>query len=569
MGGGGGKILDSPKTGDNSEFEGGDDLKNDDQKDTAWENPTYKTFEEYYSDFNISKETITEKDYTGKGSLSNPYVVHSTKGFLYLMNYEVSNISLTNKYLELACDIVLNDETFDKDGNVYGGDGVVYNWDNPNADNDNKESYLYFNGKNHKIIGFYAKNDDSATGGSRKRLFPAKIYSFENVDFENVFMYGGGCENVGIISSSVTKISKVSFLSGFVVGKGGETSVFASYADYIYDSVNYVDVYSYYQGASGFIYKIRKEVKNCINYGNIFIEKTGTSSSNGRGGGLVQNMEPGALIEDCVNYGNVIQPEAHQGGGIVAWAVGTIKNCINYGKICGNGAIGGIVGYKSDSNLSILNCENYGELSVSNKSASGAILGSSCYNDTTDIFIENCYVVLSDGVPIVGNCTNTKNISKSSLSLTNCKADVFDNNLSRVLCLSGSHYNEFRQYNISNIEINIYGTGNKEISLIFNKNSLKNNYFVKNIVINIANENAKFTPLSNNNTNSRTVNVDGLIVNQAGNRCYYGVDFSGFYCDWKSGNIGLKALNGKGFYQGSVSESVLQEKGFVKKVFPA
>ena len=68
-----------------------------------------------------------------------------------------------------------------------------------------------------------------------------------------------------------------------------------------------------------------------------------------------------------------------------------------------------------------------------------------------------------------------------------------------------------------------------------------------------------------------TWNIGSIIqdtVNNSGKatKTFYGTDFSGFYTDWKSGEIEIKALSGKGFYQVSVTEEMLLAKGFVKKV---
>ena len=59
--------------------------------------------------------------------------------------------------------------------------------------------------------------------------------------------------------------------------------------------------------------------------------------------------------------------------------------------------------------------------------------------------------------------------------------------------------------------------------------------------------------------------VDGVIVQGKTFLHYYGQDFSGFYVDFKTGRIGLKALSGKGFYQGKVTEELLISRGYVKK----
>ena len=59
--------------------------------------------------------------------------------------------------------------------------------------------------------------------------------------------------------------------------------------------------------------------------------------------------------------------------------------------------------------------------------------------------------------------------------------------------------------------------------------------------------------------------VDGCVVCFSDKSYYYGSDFSGFYVDYKTGRLGLKALSGKGFYQGKVTEEYLISKGYRKK----
>ncbi len=154
MGGGGQNSLDSPKTPKNDSFDS--DKNKDylsDKKDTSLEEETeeyivsYKEFTDYFTNF-----AITEKDLTGTGTLSDPYVVHSTNGFLHLSDSSRSG-SLNNKKIVLNCDIVLNDEVFDEEGNPSEGDGVVFKWD-PIGTGTN----LIIDGQGHSIKGLYINN---------------------------------------------------------------------------------------------------------------------------------------------------------------------------------------------------------------------------------------------------------------------------------------------------------------------------------------------------------------------------------------------------------------------------
>ena len=152
------------------------------------------------------------------------------------------------------------------------------------------------------------------------------------------------------------------------------------------------------------------------------------------------------------------------------------------------------------------------------------------------------------------------------ITISDCRVDVFANDLSNVRCLFVAFNHKNLQLNITNVEVNILGTGIKSITLIWNKSSLdKDKLNIKNILINIADGNVKFKPSNHSNESNLAMNLNGIVVNQKDNMIYYGSDFSGFYCDWKTGKLGLKALSGKGFYQGTVTEQTLINKGYTKK----
>ena len=67
------------------------------------------------------------------------------------MKYDYSKIRLENKYVELGCDIVLNDEIFDKNGNASGGDGVIYKC---SLFAESLAKNIKINGQGHCIKGF-------------------------------------------------------------------------------------------------------------------------------------------------------------------------------------------------------------------------------------------------------------------------------------------------------------------------------------------------------------------------------------------------------------------------------
>ncbi len=61
---------------------------------------------------------------SGSGSSTDPYII-STPGELYWALVAGPDASRNNKYYKLSCDIVLNDITVDKDGNIKNADGAL------------------------------------------------------------------------------------------------------------------------------------------------------------------------------------------------------------------------------------------------------------------------------------------------------------------------------------------------------------------------------------------------------------------------------------------------------------
>ena len=67
----------------------------------------YREYDDYFYDYDISSST-TKQTLSGDGTLTNPFVANSTEAFLYL----ATCYDLKSKYIELGCDIVLNEENW-------------------------------------------------------------------------------------------------------------------------------------------------------------------------------------------------------------------------------------------------------------------------------------------------------------------------------------------------------------------------------------------------------------------------------------------------------------------------
>ena len=85
---------------------------------------------------------------------------------------------------------------------------------------------------------------------------------------------------------------------------------------------------------------------------------------------------------------------------------------------------------------------------------------------------------------------------------------------------------------------------------------------LRNILININQGNLKAIE---RNKHYEVYNIENLIINQEGEKQYYGSNFSGFYFSWRTGKVGLVALDGRGQFQGAIDEEWLKGKGYEKK----
>ena len=92
---------------------------------------------------------------------------------------------------------------------------------------------------------------------------------------------------------------------------------------------------------------------------------------------------------------------------------------------------------------------------------------------------------------------------------------------------------------------------------------------MKNIYINANAKIAEDKTLICSSINDSEISAVGFLINNefidSEEKSYYGSDFSGYYYSWRTGKIGLKALDGIGTFQGEVNEETLQNMGFEKK----
>ncbi len=493
---------------------------------------------------------VTSEDLTGTGSSTDPYVVHSTNGFLYLTNNSMSKISLGSKFLELNCDIILNDETFDEDGNPSGGNGVVYFW-KPIERTD----YAVINGNLFKISGFYFFNENQ----NDAYLFGRSTYNcIKNLVFDNVFNKAGN--NVALFNR-IVEAENCILLKGCVSGKR-TVAPFVRFVKYIKDCKN----------------------NNFINFSN------DTNSS--YVSGLVSQVDANGIIKNCYNYSDVIGGQYV--GGIVSYSHYdrvSIINSHNFGNIKATYYVGGITSAIISGSLNIIDCCNYGSIVVADGSSIGGCIGYT----TAKLYIEN----FASFGNIIANEGSGGGFVGAIYKYNQNSADVviknsiveFKGNTSCVSGFIGSMTHDAK-CTIKDSVFRDHNFVSNGVQYLINRVVNETNLNIKNLYIDIKSQtNSSFyifkTVKSEKEVNLEyiycNINCDGanlkilndvvyknlktlsLIICGYNNNFYYGSDFSGFYFSWRTGQIGLVALDGRGSFQGAVTEEWLKNRGFEKK----
>ena len=562
MGGGGANSLNSPNSAGNSDFDG-------DNNDTniTWTEPTYKTYDDYFADFNITKETITENDLTGNGSATNPYIVHSTKGFLWLSNYSLSKIWLANKYFQLACDIILNDETFDESGSPSGGDGVIYNWQSITS-----ATEASFNGCNYSIVGLYLKTEETSYRG----LFYCGSMNIVGLKFENVFIDAKWSSPIG---GQNHIIENCEVLSGTIIGADRVGGI-CSFPLIIKNSNNFATVKVTGLSAAGICAYLKQGglLEYCENYGTIYGGEKESYIS-----GLCAVSYENTSIKNCQNYGDLFATN-QSAGGILARALKNIyiSNCVNYGDIVAGRMMGGILGQQDESGITISNCKNFGSIGntslFSGEIAGRVLMSCSIINcsaweggrkpfiggvnteySSANIEVVDCMYIsknlTSRSVLIGGTVQKENSLFTLNISVKDCVFDIIGDVEIVYFVFS---YTKINSLEITNTEIK---TNDKRLYLLYGSTKT---LIMKNIIV--SSSNTREYVFSVMDEGDIVKQIEGLLFVGATKKHYISDDFSGFYVDYKTGKIGLKALSGKGFYQGKVTEEWLESKGFEKKV---
>ena len=526
------------------------------------------SYNEYFLDNNITKETIKIHKIPNAKELSVPesptyfqydivncgdiyYYVYSSEGFMYLFNFALSEINLNNKFVEIQKDIYINNERFDKNGQAIGGDRTVYQW-SPNV----RGTLLTIDGNGHTIHGLYYNNPER----NHFAMFYSSgntVQSIENLTIANYYIKVANHST--ILAYNVKYLKNCHILGGTFSISGGN--------------------------AAGLAYKIINQATNCSNEADIL----GSRQTSG----LFYTSGDNLVLEDCINYGDILGDWGTAGiFGQLSILKAKLKNCDNYGSIVGTSHTAGLIGIMQQKAFvcEFVDCDNFGKVDGTGSNAAGFIAYAEGHFTFENCRSEGTIVSTGEKGMFVSRITNNVMTSDMYYSFVNCSAKVSSNSalVYGGNTLKADTYIMFKNIKVTqetadksmkyilvnfqndrvfvqaeNIEINIRCAGFQGV-LCYKEAKLKN--INLNVLCKDYTQRQPYQYLSN----SVLTNVEGVVItiNKSSIpvvKYYYGTDFSNYYCDWKSGEIGLKALSGKGFYQSTLTEQMLIEKGYTKK----
>ncbi len=512
-GGGGGNSLDDPSAGKKTP---------ENTQETTY---TFKTYEDYFIDYEIP-ETLK-----GDGSKQKPYQVENLEDFLCL-----TTMNCRSKYIEIKHDVFLNDETFDEKGNPSGGDGVVYNWDKSFTLN----QMVSLDGYSNTIFGLYINTSISTS------LFGYSAFTeIKNLNVDNFYACVG--EQSSVLTKEANKLKNCKIKKGYASSTKPQVSALCRWAGLVENCENYANIKGV-DFVSGLVHNARS-LTNCSNYGEIY------GAGSNVAGLLVNPNCENLLFVDCSNHGK-IKGYNHVGGFAPIFAARNSNfefiNCVASGKIETTYTVasatyaGGFVA-TSYSKIAFINCNNQATISTNNGYYSGFFIGAS----KKEVYVKDCQVdvcaLTKSGSCLVGR-------GEKELYVDGC--DIVIRNYSYVnnpLLFVSQGVTK-----VSNVNIKLFTDKEKEV--VYLAGSVGENSSFSNINL--------FTnfDISTFKVASKSVVVQkGIVVQSKNLLFYYGNNFSGFYFSWRTGQIGLVALDGRGSFQGSIDEEWLLNKGFEKK----
>ncbi len=390
----------------------------------------------------VSYLSAAESFAGGSGTENDPFQI-SEAGHLVLLHEmlekeaQVGNFddTYTKGYYIITADISLNDTS---DFGNWSKNAPEYGW---KSIGNNFAGVLDGNG--HKITGMFIDADGVQTETYKDYygLFAELSGAVKNLTVENSYIRASGSTaNVGTIAGyaanaviencnadTVIELYQADSVGG-IAGIGGNITACTFTGDITQLDDSFVHIGGI-AGSSG-------NISDC--------SFAGTLSGKGYTGGIVGY---GTNVKNCVNKGNISGDTA---GGIIGrvYAVGTnpeiedpqfiIENCINEGTVTATVLAGGIVGWigndESDISVSVINCENKGQLK-GDESVAG-IIGKLSVERSGIMKIENCTnnvdisgkgktggiiaeisgaILHQEGTVLISSCKNLADITSESL----------------------------------------------------------------------------------------------------------------------------------------------------------
>ena len=313
--------------------------------------------------------------------LSSDYVGYYAIGNaaqLYWFADKVNNGSNSAKAV-LTADIVFNDSVLNVDGSLNGTPAHVWTPIGTNS----RQYYGTFDGQGHTISGLYYENTNTSYVGlfgyvsnpTIKNVGLVDSYIKGNQYVGGIFGYSGGAAKISNCYNSATIYANYngdSYAGGICGGVLDNDNVS------IDNCYNTGYVYAYNRYAGGICgYQYRGIITNCYNTGKVY-------ANDQYAGGITGRMSNSASIFNCYNTG-AVEAYSYYSGGIVGYiysGTNKVTNCYNTGSVKASGNVGGIYGYRNNSNAVVTNnyvltgsatYENGGTFAASTEFASGQI----------------------------------------------------------------------------------------------------------------------------------------------------------------------------------------------------
>lgn len=318
----------------------------------------------------------------GLGTAAYPYQISNAaqlKLFHDIVNNENGQTQNTAACATLTADIVLNDGTFDEDGNyTHGPSGAATPTEWTFIGRDHDEAYSgTFDGAGHTIQGIYCNDQIKGRAGLFGYVNGATIKDIKVTGYIKTYGLAGGIAAYIRGGTSITDcVNAATVIAG--------------------------DTRGYSPSAGGIVGCSEREQQNqitdCINTGTVkVIVPDGDYSS---AGGILGQAVNSTLISNCSNFGpisggrleNATSKISYVGGIAGRITLTTVSDCYNAGVVTDTAnpepTLGGIVGIL-DGTTSLVNSYNVGSVTATSTTATlGGVAGSvSRYNNT----ITNCY----------------------------------------------------------------------------------------------------------------------------------------------------------------------------------